>query len=280
VADRDSAPEVAVVVPCHRQADLLPDAVASVAAQTWPRIHCVIVDDGSPDATAQVARDLIARFHDRRIELVAQDNRGLGAARNAGIRASAAPFVLPLDADDRLLPHAVERMVAVLRADPSLSVVTPLGRTFGACDLPLVTLPASRGRLRRGNCLIYASMFTRAAFDLAGGYHESLRPQGYEDWDLWLRMLGRGARFAHLPEDLVRYRKHAGSMLREADAQATLLRARIVLEHPELYPAWRRALAARLVARPERPSLLVRLGLLLALLLDGRRRLLLRELRG
>lgn len=280
VANGDpTRPTVAVVIPCYRQAHLLPDAVTSVLGQTWPDVRCIVVDDGSPDDTAEVVAGLQARHPGRAIQLVRQPNRGLAAARNAGVRAGAAPLLLPLDADDRLQPEAVARMAATLVGDPTLAVVTPCGRTFGDLDAPLITRPATRSRLRRGNCLIYSSMFTRAAFDLAGGYDESMR-QGYEDWDFWLRLMARGARFAHLTDDLFRYRKHGHTMLADADARAPLLRARIALNHPTLFPAWRRALARRLLARPERPSLLVRLGVLATLLLDGRRRLLWRQLRG
>ncbi len=269
----DTLPEVLVVIPCYGQAHLLPQAVRSVAAQTWPNVRCVIVDDGSPDDTAAVARDLIAQLPQARIELLRQQNRGLAAARNAGIRAARSPFVLPLDADDVLLPDAVAAMVAVLQGGAGFSVVTPLGRTFGDVDLPLVTLPMTPRRLRSGNCLVYCSMFTRAAFERAGGYDETMR-QGYEDWDFWLRLLAGGARFAHLPRDLFRYRKHGRSMLTDADRKAPLLRARIAQNHPTLFPAWRRRLAARLLAAPDRPAWWVRLGVMATLVLDGRLRLL------
>ncbi|MFO1077560.1 MAG: glycosyltransferase [Planctomycetota bacterium] len=101
--DRAAPPEVAIVVPCYRYAHLLPDAVRSAAAQIpQPHLRIVIVDDGSPDDTRAVAARLQAELPHRRIDCVQQPNQGLAAARNTGVRATASPMVLPLDADDRL----------------------------------------------------------------------------------------------------------------------------------------------------------------------------------
>lgn len=237
--------EVAIVVPCHGYAHFLGEAVRSAVEQTWPQLRIVIVDDGSPDATAAVAADLIARYPQRRIELLRQPNRGLGAARNAGIRATQSPFVLPLDADDRLHPDAVATLMAALERSQA-DIATPLGERFGAECGPLVTLPATRRRLLAGNCLVYASLYRRSVFDQNGGYATDLQPAGYEDWDFWLLALQHGARFTHVPQPLFCYRRHGASMLGTADRSALALRAAIHLRHPGLYSAGRRQLAARI----------------------------------
>jgi len=239
--------EVAIVVPCHGYAHYLGEAVRSAAEQTWPQLRIVIVDDGSPDATAAVAAELIAAFPQRDIQLLRQPNRGLGAARNAGIRATQSAFVLPLDADDRLRPDAVATLMAALdRA--GADIATPLGERFGAEHGPLVTLPATRSRLLAGNCLVYASLYRRSVFDRVGGYATDLRPAGYEDWDFWLSALELGARFTHVPQALFHYRRHGASMLGTADRSALALRAAIHLRHPDLYSKGRRQLAARIAA--------------------------------
>ncbi len=268
-----------MVVPCHRYAHLLPEAVASAVAQTYRNLRIVIVDDGSPDDTAAVAARLAADHRDRRIDLVRQPNRGLGAARNAGIRATDSPLLLPLDADDRLHERAVERLVATLTASGA-DVATPQGRTFGAEDRPLRTLPATRRRLVRGNCLVYSSLFRRELFDRIGGYATDLRPLGYEDWDFWLGALEAGARFVHVDEPLFLYRRHGPTMLAAADAAAMQLRARIVLRHPRLYSRWRAALATRILRSPACPDVWARLGFAASCLLDRRLRLLFAQLRA
>jgi len=264
-----------VVIPCYRYGHLLPEAVGSVVAQTWSRVRIVIVDDGSPDDTAAVAAALIAQYPTTRIDLVRQPNQGLAAARNAGVRATTSPFVLPLDADDRLAPQAIEHLVHSLQHDGA-DVATPLGRTFGDEDRRLVTLPATRTRLCAGNCLVYASLYRRTLFDRIGGYATNLRA-GYEDWDFWLSALEANARFLHVPEELFLYRRHGSTMLAGADRQAMQLRATVVCNHPRLHARWRVALAQRVLRAGDRPSLWLRLGMLATFLLDRRLKLFCRQ---
>ena len=276
-ASAQSVPEVAIVVPCHGYARFLPDAVASAVDQTWPNVRVVVVDDGSPDDTAAVSERLIARYPTRRIDLVRQPNRGLAAARNAGVRATGSPFVLPLDADDRLEPRAVERLAEALLTTGA-DVATPAGRTFGDEDRPLVTLPVTRRRLLANNCLVYASLFRRALFDRVGGYR-AIAP-GYEDWDFWLSALEHGASFAHVPEPLFRYRKHGRTMLADSDDHAIERFAAIAAHHPRLYAPWRVRLARRVLAAGGAAGVGLRLRWLLTFLLDRRLRLFCRQLRA
>ena len=270
-------PEVAIVIPCYRYAQFLGEAVASAVAQTWPNLRIVIVDDGSPDATAQIAEQLIATYPERRIELIRQPNSGLAAARNRGIRATASAFVLPLDADDRLAPDAVALLMQAL-LDAAADVATPSGRIFGDEAGELATLPATPRRLAANNCLVYASLFRRSLFDRIGGY----RPLalGYEDWDLWLCGVEVGARFVHVAQPLFHYRKHGATMLARSDARAMQRHAVIAINHPTLYAKWRVRLATRLLAAGETASLWLRLGMLLTFLIDRRLRLFVRQFKA
>lgn len=272
----NETPEVAIVIPCYRYGHLLAEAVASAAAQTWSNLRIVIVDDGSPDNTAAVAAGLIERFSERRIELVQQANQGLSAARNAGIRATNSAFVLPLDADDKLAPNYVERLLVELQATVA-DVATPNGRTFGDEDQPLTTQPVTRRRLLANNCLVYASLYRRELFDRVGGYGP-IKP-GYEDWDFWLSALEHGAKFVHVAEPLFLYRKHGATMLAVADRHAMRLFATIASNHPKLFSKWRVRLGQKLLAAGETASVWLRLGMLSTFLIDRRLRLFVRQLR-
>ena len=99
IADAHDSPVVSVVIPCYRQAHFLPDAIESVLAQTYPHFEIIVVDDGSPDDTRAVA----GRYPG--VRCLRQRNRGLSAARNAGLAASIGTYVVFLDADDRLTPE-------------------------------------------------------------------------------------------------------------------------------------------------------------------------------
>ena len=104
-------------VACCNQAAFLSEAVTSVVRQTFGAWEVIIVDDGSPDDTANVAEQLIAEYGER-IRLIRQANGGLAAARNAGIAAARGRYILPLDADDRLAPLMLERTTPCPRHVP------------------------------------------------------------------------------------------------------------------------------------------------------------------
>src|SRR5437867_2391143 len=93
---------VSVVIPCYNNAPFLRDAIQSVLSQTYERTEFIVVDDGSSDDTSDVASS------DPGIRLIRQQNQGVSAARNAGLRQSRGDYVVFLDADDRLLPGAVD----------------------------------------------------------------------------------------------------------------------------------------------------------------------------
>ncbi len=273
-------PAVAVVIPCYRYAEMLPDAVASVAAQSWPHIECVIVDDGSPDDTAAVADELIRRYPDRDITLLRQENRGLATARNAGIRATTAPLILPLDADDKLVPSAVEHMARQFVGDAAVDLVVPWGREFGDRQERIATRACSLRQLLRRNWLIYSSMYRREMFERVGGYNANMR-YGYEDWDFSIGILANGGVLRHLPEELFLYRKHGRTMLTDADEKLLWLRARIVCNHPELFAAWRVRLAREVLELDGGElGLGLRLRVLASLVRDRLRPEALRLLRG
>jgi len=103
---------VSVVIPCYNQAHFLGEAIESVLAQSYPNFEIIVVDDGSTDDTSEVAR----RYPG--VRLVRQENKGLSGARNAGLAHSEEEYVVFLDADDRLLPDALETVLEHLEAHP------------------------------------------------------------------------------------------------------------------------------------------------------------------
>ncbi len=107
---------VTVVIPCFNQGRFLASAIRSVQAQSYEPLETIVVDDGSSDETAEVATAAGTR-------LIRQSNLGVGAARNAGLSSAAGEFIVFLDADDELLPGAIDSGVAFLDARPETSSV-------------------------------------------------------------------------------------------------------------------------------------------------------------
>ncbi len=122
-------PRVSVIIPIYDVEQYLAACLESVAAQTWHDLEAVMVDDGSSDGSAEIARRFAER--DPRFRLVRQANAGLGAARNTGLRHATGEFVCFLDSDDLLPLHAVEYPLAELRRTGS-DLATGNVRRFGA----------------------------------------------------------------------------------------------------------------------------------------------------
>lgn len=212
---------VAVVIPCYKQAHFLADAIESVLAQTYPAAEIVVVDDGSPDDVAGVAR----RYP--RVRYIRQANQGLSAARNTGIRATTSELLVFLDSDDRLLPLALERGVAHLTARADRGFVAGRMQVIdaeGALLKPWKPFPETDDYLAQmlfDHCGIYplTTMYRRAAIEaVGGGFDVTLRSA--EDWDMDLRIARRFA-FHLYDEPVAEYRRHGSNMTRNARVMMT-----------------------------------------------------------
>jgi glycosyltransferase involved in cell wall biosynthesis len=199
---------VSVIIPVYDMAGFLPAAIESVLAQTLPAhlVEVVVVDDGSHDDSADVA----ARYAPR-VRCVRQANRGLPGARNTGIRASHAPFLQFLDADDRIMPEKLEASVAVLGRDEQAGLVYSGCTLVDEAGSPLPQHGWSRvegdvlPQLLLGNLIhTHAAVVRRTLVERAGGFDETLT--SVEDWDLWLRLGLDGARWRCVDRALAEYR--------------------------------------------------------------------------
>jgi glycosyltransferase involved in cell wall biosynthesis len=211
-----TAPDVSVVIPAHNTAGYVATAVASVLAQTYTSREIIVINDGSPD-TAAMTRAL-APYLDR-ITYVVQKNRGVSAARNAGIAMARGRFVALLDSDDAWEPDYLASQVAMLDADPAAAVVYPdalivgdhphAGRTYSEI-CPTRGEPTFR-RVLTQECNVFVSaLMRRDAVVRAGLFDANLRAA--EDFDLWLRVLAGGDRILFNPRILVRFLKRRSSV--------------------------------------------------------------------
>ncbi len=211
---------VAVVVPTYNHARFLGDALDSVLAQTCPASEIIVVDDGSTDQPERVTE----RYP--QVRLLRQDNRGLAAARNAGLRASAADHLVFLDADDRLRPGAIAYNLELLASDPAAGLAygayANVGYSGDIRPAPFRPVPREAfGAFLRGNQIgMHGTvMYRRAPLEAAGGFREGL--PACEDYDAYLRIARRYPVLCR-PEVLAEYWHHGGNMSRNS---ALMLRA-------------------------------------------------------
>jgi glycosyltransferase involved in cell wall biosynthesis len=224
VPDNESVPRVAVVIPCFNDGAYVVDAVRSAEAQEPCEI--VVVDDGSDDPhTIQVMDQL----RETSVHVVRQENGGLSSARMAGVRASSARYVQPLDADDRLAPHSIADLADALDADPQATAAWGTTTTFGDSDFTSVHWSGfDPWRLTFVNEVPTTILVRRDALLEAGGWE--LNEAGYEDWDFNLSGAEKGWIGIRLDRPHSFYRQHGDSrMLGEAKRQ-----------HDELYDLLRR----------------------------------------
>jgi glycosyltransferase involved in cell wall biosynthesis len=234
---------VSVVIPCHGQARYLAEAVESVVGQTFADWEIVIVDDGSPDDTADVAGTLIAAHPDRRIRLLRQANQGTPGARNAGIAASSGRYILPLDADDVLLPAMLERTVSLLEAEPALAIAYTDYRRFGSETGDVATGPWTMAALSYSCPLSSTTLYRREVWDAVGGYNTNMH-HGYEDWDFWIGAAERGFLGRRIAAPLWLYRKAPQSRNVAAIGREPEILEQIRRNHPAVFTPRRRLLNA------------------------------------
>ncbi|MFN3307300.1 MAG: glycosyltransferase family 2 protein, partial [Candidatus Kapaibacteriota bacterium] len=224
-------PLVSVIIPCYNLAQYLPEAVESVVKQTFTDWECIIVNDGSTDNTSNVAREIIAKYTDKRIYLLEKENGGPAEARNFGIRHSKGKFILPLDADDLIHPTFLEKTVNVLLKDPNIHIVYTDLQEFGERNNLVIARNWNPAILRFQNHLNYCSLYCRQVWEAVGGYNNS----GYEDWDFWIGCAEKGFNALRIPEPLFFYRIRKVSRYTQQNKRDLENKALIVRNHPGLY---------------------------------------------
>lgn len=225
-------PKVSVVIPCYNLGRYLDEAVDSVLGQDFASFEIVVVDDGSDEP--ETCR-LLDGYRRPNTTLVRTQNRGVSAARNAGIAEAQGQYILPLDADDLIAPAYLRQAVAVLDACPKVGIVYCGAELFGELSGPWEMPEFSLPHQLLDNLIFSAAMFRRRDWEVVGGYDEKMA-HGWEDWDYWLRLLGFGRQVVRLPGTLFAYRIRRGSRERQLTNWLKLrLVLRLAIKHRGLF---------------------------------------------
>lgn len=197
-----------IIIPCYNMARYVGETIDSVKAQTSGGWDCIIVDDGSYDNSADVIRRHTEG--DDRFTVISTKNHGVAAARNRAIEYAGGGYILPLDADDRLMPHAIGRFLAEWKRHRDVTLLVPQIRRFGEGIVPHVQERTWYGYedLKQRCTPTNSSCYRYVDWKRAGGYAHGTQ---YEDWEFYLRLLWRNDRVVNIPEVLVEYRIHPDS---------------------------------------------------------------------
>jgi glycosyltransferase involved in cell wall biosynthesis len=215
-------PSVAVVIPAYNAEATLGNTLSSVLAQTMSDFELVVTDDGSKDATYEIAKSFALR--DNRLTVIRQSNSGLADARNSGIRNSMAPLIAAIDADDVWHPSFLEKLSATFQeGSRDTAVAYANSRIIDMDSQVMWNAPSYHQEGWVLNQLLIhnfigngsAMMFRRDLAAQLGHYDRRLQYQfgaaGCEDWLLALELAARG-KFAVVHEYLIGYRLVPGAM--------------------------------------------------------------------
>ncbi len=208
---------ISAVIPCYNTAAFVGEAIDSALGQSRPPDEIVVVDDGSTDASADVARG-----YGERVRLVRQPNGGIGAARNRGLAESSGDWIAFLDADDVWPRDSLAARVAAIEASVSLDYVVGLTEEFlNLGDTPgLVT----RAKAAPASARVAGALLIRKGlFDRVGDFDATLKLGETMDWVA--RAEDAGARSARIDRIVLRRRIHgANTVIREAGSKSDYLK--------------------------------------------------------
>ena len=241
-------PLVSAIIPVYNGAPFIADAIDSVLRQTYPHVECVVVDDGSTDATPEILRS-----YGGRVTVVTQPNCGVSAARNAGVAAGRGVLLAFLDADDIWLPEKLDRQVAVALANPRVGLVYSGFRVVDVDGNRRYDVLATDWKRRvRGAMLLegyglgfaFTGMITREASETVGPFDVRLSTSADLDyvWRVSQKFLGVG-----VVEPLSLYRQHGRSQmhndLRAFEHDVGLIHREALSVTPYVHGMYRRAQA-------------------------------------
>lgn len=215
---RQIRPAISVVIPAYRARNFLKDSLASVAAQDYPELEVLVIDDASPEPIDDILEEYSRIGNAPPLRLIRHEkNQGLGASRNTGIREAKGEYIAFLDHDDLWASDHVSNIIAAIREnDADLAFCSVMqfhenpedghGIWGPPGDEIDSTLPL---RLFKTNFITPSAVIARRRLlEELGGFSTDPRVHMCEDLDLWLRALHAGARIAYAPKLTVFYRKH------------------------------------------------------------------------
>jgi glycosyltransferase involved in cell wall biosynthesis len=221
--------DITAVIACFNYGAYLNEAVDSLLGQAGGAPRVVVVDDGSDDPGTLAALDDLPQG----VELVRQPNRGVGAARNAGLERAETTYAIVLDADDRLAPGALAALRAPLDADPGLGFAYGTMRFFGDWKGELRFPAYDPYALLYRHTIGLSALVRRELLEATGGFDPAF--EHFEDWELWVNALDHGWRGRQIDAVTLDYRRHGATKLAADRGAYRRAFRRLRAKHAALY---------------------------------------------
>jgi glycosyltransferase involved in cell wall biosynthesis len=202
--------KLSIIIPCFNQGKYIQEALNSLIGLDEDIIEIIIINDGSTDEETNL---ILSTLKSTGYNVEFQENKGLGEARNAGIRLAQGEYILPLDADNKIFTRYIEIGINILNADKDVAVVYGNAEYFGDRTGILKPGEFNLQRIMFGNYIDACAIIRKSVIEEVG-YYDNMKIMGLEDWDLWLRIGFKGYRFKYIDETLFYYRVTANSMMK------------------------------------------------------------------
>jgi glycosyltransferase involved in cell wall biosynthesis len=221
--------DVTAVVACFNYGRFVGEAVESLLSQAGGAPRVVVVDDGSTDPATHAALDKLPP----EVEVIRQANRGVCAARNAGLEEANSPYALVLDADDRLAPGALSAMREALDADLGLGFAYGYMRFFGDWEGVVRFPPYDAYGLLYRHTIGLTALMRREVVEQTGGFDPDF--EQFEDWELWVNALAHSWRGRRVDAVTLEYRRHPGTKQGADRARYRAMFRQLRRKHASLY---------------------------------------------
>lgn len=269
--NRASRHMVTVCISLYNYCDFIEETLESLRLQTLEHFDLVIIDDASTDGSAGRVSSWLEKHAERfdSVSLVRHtQNQGLPITRNTAVALADTKYCFIQDADNQLYPRCLEQCLEAAMASDG-AVAFPILEVFGEEQKLLNVNLWSRRRFEEGNYIDAMALLDRETLLAVGGY-STMEVTGWEDFDLWCKLVERECRAVRVPEILARYRLHDTSMLQtitNTSANLEKLKKEIRRRHPWITfvvpasrlkapgrksPLWRRIL--RILSHPRRSA--------------------------
>lgn len=200
-------PRISVIIPVYNTEKYLKECLDSVISQTFYDIEIICVNDGSKDNSLSILKEYTQK--DSRIKVINQENSGVIAARNNGIKEANSEYIFPLDSDDYIAPTCLEKLYKVIDQgifDVVYSKVNFFGNKTGEFVLPI----PDKKIMYNTNCVVCSALYKKKDWEKYGGY-DPLMKNGYEDWEFWVNFIEDNKEFFCVNDALFFYRQRENS---------------------------------------------------------------------
>lgn len=230
-------PLISIVIPCYNGATTIVEAIRSALDQTYRNIEIIVVDDGSTDDSGAIVQELM--ISEPSVSLYIQENKGLPAARNFGLRFARGEYVVFLDADDRLKETYISLAFTYHHNNPDTTIVYSNMELFERETGIQSLAPFEIKLFLRSNCIPAFAMVKTEKIRAIGGFDESVTL--YEDWECWMHLIKVfGGEVYRIEEPQYFYRKRYSKdsiMDRNTERKEKVIEvtAYIFFKHRDLY---------------------------------------------